>query len=118
MPTDFGATLRDVIVLAYMIFLRVAVPLLITLFIGKWIQRKMAEQELREQRARMGEPYCWDNRNTAQTQRAKLAAAAHPELPCWLAVQSAGGGVIETCYSCPRYTVQAEHTNGNPVEVG
>lgn len=118
MPTDFGAILRDVIVLTYMIVLRVGVPILITLFIGKWIQRKMAEIDLREQRARMGEPYCWDTRSTAQTQRAKIAAAAHPELPCWLAVQSTGEGVTEACFNCPRYAVQAGHTTGESVEVG
>jgi hypothetical protein len=118
MPTDFFAFLRDAVVLSYMVFLRIGVPALVILFGGKWIQRKMAEADMREQHAHMGEPYCWDKRSTAQTQRAKAAAAAHPDLPCWLAVQSAGEGVTEACYNCPRYAVQGTESERESVEVG
>ena len=80
MPNDFMGLMRDVIVLAYMIGLRVGVPLLITLFAGKWIQRKLAERDQVEERALNGEPFCWDKRRTAQTSGAQAAASAHPEL--------------------------------------
>lgn len=110
MPADSFEILRDGIVLSYMLFLRVALPLLCIVLLGKWIQSKMAEADRREQLAHQGEPYCWDLENTVQAQRAYAAAAAHPELPCWLAVQRQGGGVTEQCYHCARYAVQT-----NPV---
>lgn len=118
MPTDFGAMLRDGIVLSYMLFLRVGVPLLVIVFSGKWIQRRMFETDLREQRAHMGEPYCWDIRNDTQTAHAKISAAAYPELPCWLAVQQDGGGVTDACFNCPRYAVNVAQRAGDTVEVG
>lgn len=117
MNTEFGAVLRDVIVLAYMIFLRVGVPLLVIVFAGKWIQRKMAESDMQEQRARSGEPYCWDTHLTAQTANAKHAAALHPSLPCWLAVQREGGGVTEECFNCPRYAIQEARPKAKTMEV-
>lgn len=117
MPTEFGAVLRDGIVLGYMLLLRIGVPVLVIAFTGKWIQRRMAESDMREQRARMGAAYCWDIQTTVQTANAKLAAAAHPELPCWLAVQHSGGGVTQACYSCPRYAVRSGKLEGDRVEV-
>lgn len=107
MPNEIFDTLRDLLVIGYLLFLRVIVPLLCILFIGKWIQTKMAAADRREQLAHQGEPYCWDTHRNAQTLRAQAAAAAHPDLPCWLAVQREGGGVTEDCYHCPRYAVQA-----------
>lgn len=118
MPAEFGEILRDAIVLGYMLLLRVGMPLLAIIFVGKWIQRCMAESDLREQRERTGVPYCWDTQTNARTGNAKTAAAAHPELPCWLAVQVAGGGVTQTCYNCPRYAVRTGELRGDQVEVG
>jgi len=106
MSAEFTDILRDVVVLAYMFVLRIGVPLLITIFVATWIQRKLAEQDRAEERARRGEPHCWDTRDTPQTRRARLAAEAHPDLPCWLAVQSHGEGLTEACFECPRYAVQ------------
>lgn len=108
MSIDFFNSLRDLTVIAYLLFLRVVVPLLCILFIGRWIQAKMAETDKREQLAHQGEPYCWDTRRDAQTRRAQAAAAAHPDLPCWLAVQRKGEGVTEDCYHCPRYAIQGK----------
>jgi hypothetical protein len=108
---------RDAIVLTYMFFLRVGVPVLVIVLVGKWIQRKMAETDLREQRERKGEPYCWNLRSTAQTAYAQRAAVAHPELPCWLAVQSEGGGLTEACFNCPRYVVKGTPPSRETVEV-
>jgi hypothetical protein len=117
METEFGAVVRDLLVLGYMLFLRIGVPLLIVVMGGTWIQRRMAESDMREQRARRGEPYCWDRHNNAASASAKRAAAAHPELPCWLAVQTGGGGVTESCFSCPRYAVKTGRLTGETAEV-
>ena len=117
MPTEFGAILRDGIVLSYMLFLRIGVPLLVIAFAGKWVRRRMAETDMREQRARMGAAYCWDIQVNEQTANAKLAAAAYPELPCWLAVQHSGGGVTQACYNCPRYALISDKLEGERVEV-
>lgn len=114
MPAELGDILRDVVVLAYMFVLRIGVPLLITFFIAKWIQRKLAEQDRAEEHALRGEPHCWDMHNTAQTRRARLAAEAHPDLPCWLAVQSHGEGLTEACFECPRYSVDAASRSRRP----
>jgi hypothetical protein len=118
MPTDSFAFFRDAIVLAYMLLLRIVVPLLCIVLVGKWIQAKMAEADRREQLARQGEPYCWDIESNPQTERARAAAAAHPDLPCWLAVQCAGGGVTDACFNCPRYAVRSKHALNGTLEVG
>lgn len=36
---------RDVVVTAYMFVLRIGVPLIVTLFVGWWLERKLAEQD-------------------------------------------------------------------------
>ena len=117
MSGDIYAVLRDVVVLAYMFVLRIFVPLLVIVLVGKWIQLKVAAADRREQMAHQSEPYCWDEQDTAQTQRAKLAAETYPDLPCWLAVQRAGGGVTEACYHCPRYAVRGKGVSTTRVEV-
>ncbi len=117
MSSETLAVLRDAFVLTYMLVLRVAVPLLTIFLVGRWIRRRMVETDLREQRARMGEPYCWDIRHNAHTAQAKFAAAAHPDLPCWLAVQSQGGGVTDACFNCPRYAVNTTLRAGDALEV-
>lgn len=106
MLSDWGALLRDAIILAYMFILRIGVPLLITILLGKYIQRKLEERDLAERRMLHGEPYCWERRETPQTRRAKWAAVAHPDLPCWLALQVSGEGLLEGCYTCPRFTIR------------
>lgn len=118
MGNEFGDLIRDGIVLSYMVLLRVGAPLLVIVLTGNWIRQRMAERDMREQGARQGEPYCWDTRINTQTVSAKQAAAAHPELPCWLAVQSEGGGVTESCFNCPRYAVKTKRPAGKRVEVG
>jgi len=40
--------LRDVVVIGYMLVLRIAVPVIIVLFMGWWLQRKLAERDARE----------------------------------------------------------------------
>lgn len=42
------AFVRDVVVIGYMFVLRIGVPLITTMFIGWWLQRKLAERDARE----------------------------------------------------------------------
>jgi hypothetical protein len=115
MPGGNSDILRDVIVLGYMVVLRIGVPLAITILAAVWLQRKLAEQDKAEERARRGEPHCWNTHETEQTQRARLAAEAHPEMPCWLAVQAHGDGLSEECFECPRYAVDTSLRKSSPV---
>lgn len=39
--------LRDATVIGYMFLLRIGVPLIVTLFVGWWLQRKLAERDAR-----------------------------------------------------------------------
>lgn len=106
MPTDFDGILRDVIVLGYMFVLRIGVPLLITIMLGKWLQLKLEQRDAERRGAAQGELYCWDKNKNAQTLRAKAAATDRPDLPCWLALQASGDGLIENCYTCRNYHVR------------
>jgi hypothetical protein len=40
--------LRDVIVIGYLFVLRIGVPIIITLFIGWWLERKLTEWDAKE----------------------------------------------------------------------
>lgn len=42
------AFVRDVVVLGYMFFLRIGLPIIITLFLGWWLERKPKEWDARE----------------------------------------------------------------------
>lgn len=106
MPDDFGGILRDVMVLGYMVVLRIGVPLLITVLLGKWLQRKLGQPEKGRMGAANGERYCWDLAKTPETLRAKAAATERLDLPCWLALQASGEGLIQDCFTCRNYKVQ------------
>lgn len=38
---------RDVVVIGYMFVLRIGVPIIVTMFIGWWLERKLAEKDAR-----------------------------------------------------------------------
>lgn len=42
------AFLRDAIVIGYMFVLRIGVPILVTLFLGWWLERKLAEWDAKD----------------------------------------------------------------------
>jgi hypothetical protein len=48
MPETIFSFVRDVVVLGYMLVLRIAVPILIVLFLGWWLQRKLVEWDAKE----------------------------------------------------------------------
>jgi hypothetical protein len=43
--------IRDLVVLGYMFFLRIGVPIIVTLFIGWWLERKLKEWDARDAEA-------------------------------------------------------------------
>src|SRR5512141_563328 len=97
-------TIRDVLVLAYLVALRVGVPILVTLMLGAWIQRYLERPEKELARTyRVGDP-CWEFNQCPDAKEAQCVAAARPDLPCWLAIQVNGGGMSQACYSCPVFT--------------
>jgi hypothetical protein len=102
---DLGAIWQDAVVLGYMCGLRVGVPLLITIMLGKYLQRRLEERDREELAARHA--FCWDSAKTIDSERASRASALRPDLPCWLALQVSGGELTEKCYDCPLFSVRA-----------
>ncbi len=63
------AFIRDFVVIGYMFVLRIGVPIIVTLFMGWWLERKLAE---------------WDAKDIAALEQAKQkerAQAEHPVRP-------------------------------------
>lgn len=40
--------IRDVVVIGYMFVLRIGVPIIVTMFVGWWLERKLAEWDAKE----------------------------------------------------------------------
>jgi hypothetical protein len=115
----------DGIVILAMFFLRVGVPILVTLGIGIWLERKLRPQgtqaQSRDATARRGTiipfprvasngraapvpiAHCWEVKHCDPTARAQCTAPQRPDLPCWLALQAAGGKVRAECADCELY---------------
>ncbi len=113
MPEDIFRIARDVLVVAYMLILRVGVPILITLMIGAWLRKLLEEREAREQKrpdALAAGQHCWEIKQCPEAEQARCAAKQHPDLPCWLALQLNGAGLKPGCYACPIYTQHAPAT--------
>jgi len=110
MSIDIFGILRDVFVIGYMFVLRIGVPILITLMIGAWLRRLLEEHETKPAAApvalKAGQ-HCWDVTHTPDAEQLKAVAARRPDLPCWLALQTSGAGLSETCYACPVFTAHA-----------
>ncbi len=110
METDILATVRDILVVGYMLIVRIGVPILITLMIGAWLRRLIEDKEDRPRA--VAHPtnhfkHCWETGHSQDALDAQAIALARPDLPCWLALQVAGSGLKEACYSCPLYTQHA-----------
>lgn len=63
---DILAFIRDAIVIGYMFVLRIGVPIIVTMFVGWWLERKLKE---------------WDAQDIAALQQVKekeRRAAEHP----------------------------------------
>ncbi|MCI0475925.1 MAG: hypothetical protein L0Y55_06730 [Anaerolineales bacterium] len=111
----------DGLVVLAMFFLRIGVPIVITLGIGIWLEKKLQPRQT-QRTARRGTiiPFprvrqganasaiplvpCWDAKQCDPTARAQCAATKRPDLPCWLALQTAGGKVRAECADCELYT--------------
>jgi hypothetical protein len=110
MSVDIFGIVRDALVISYMFVLRIGVPILITLMLGAWLRRLLEEREEKPARApvqlKLGQ-HCWDVVHSAETDQIQSAAAEHPDLPCWLALQVTGQGVQEICHTCPHYAAEA-----------
>lgn len=102
--------------------LRIGVPIVVTLGIGIWLEQKLRPQETRQAqrkvrrgpiipfprvqsngRAAVPLVHCWDAKQCDPTARAQCAAPKRPDLPCWLALQTAGGKVRAECADCELY---------------
>lgn len=60
------AFIRDFVVIGYMFVLRIGVPIIVTLFMGWWLERKLAE---------------WDAKDIAALEEAKKKERAQVEHP-------------------------------------
>ena len=112
LPETLSQTL-DVIL---MFVLRIGIPIVITLLIGLWLEKRLASPQEPEEMedstsktaryTRTGniiQIHCWDLKRCEKTQRAQCAAFQHPDLPCWLAIQAEGGKLREECFTCSLY---------------
>ena len=105
--------LIDTIVVLFMFFLRIGVPIGLTLALGYWLEKKLRPPQ--EEQAQVPQPrmvkadakiiqlHCWDVKRCGSATRAQCAATKHPELPCWLALQAEGNQVREECFTCALY---------------
>ena len=87
---DWLGLARDVLVIAYMLFVRIAVPIWLTWMLGKWLQKLLREPETKPAEL--------------DTVRGMCAEAQQPDVPCWLALQISGHGLKPACYTCPLFT--------------
>lgn len=113
----------DVLVILGMFLLRIGVPIIVTLGIGIWLEKKLrpAESQKTTQPVRRGTiipfpraqngaraavpqlAHCWETKQCDITQRAQCPSYKRPDLPCWLALQAAGGKVRAECADCELY---------------
>lgn len=113
MPATFEDLVRDVIVLAYMVVLRIGVPILITILLGKWVERKLKERDAARRRVPKNAAYCWEREQTPETRRAQRAAEQRPDLPCWLALQVCGI-TYRGCQTCHKFKVNGRRQPAAP----
>ena len=109
MSFDFLGTLRDVLVIGYLFVLRIGVPLLVTLLLGSWLQKILQEPGSTprpDTAAPKPDAHCWDTQTTQAGMHAARAAAQYPDMPCWLALQVSGLGLLDACRSCPQFTAR------------
>lgn len=114
----------DAAIILAMFFLRIGVPIIVTIGIGAWLEKKLrpADFQRTTQRVQRGKiipfprtqngarvataplAHCWEVKQCDSAKRAQCAAYKRPDLPCWLALQTAGGKVRPECPDCELYT--------------
>lgn len=115
----FPQILIDTLIVILMFALRIGVPIAITVLIGRWLEKKLAlpeESQVEETKATATTRYtrsgkiirvhCWEVKRCEPAKRAQCAAYKRPDLPCWLAIQAAGGKLREECFTCAFYKPQ------------
>lgn len=94
-----------ILIIAFMFFLRIGVPLLLVVGIGYSIERwqqSRAEQVISHKRAR-GERLCWEIKQCDPAQRLLCPAFLRPEEPCWKVWQRKLGELRPLCLNCELY---------------
>jgi hypothetical protein len=114
----------DTAIILGMFFVRIGVPIVVTIGIGVWLEKKLrpAEFQKTSQRVQRGKiipfprvqngarvtaaqrAHCWEAKQCDPAKRAQCPAYQRPDLPCWLALQAAGGRVRPQCADCEFYT--------------
>ena len=84
MTFDWLGLIRDLFVLAYLVVLRIGVPILLTYLLGVWLQKVLRESDAAAARqARDGAEgngvHCWEIKGCSSAARAACPAARHPE---------------------------------------
>ena len=115
--------LIDGLVILALFFVRLGVPVILTLGIGIWLEKRLRPAETQSERkpTRRGTiipfprgaqnarasltaaTHCWDVKQCDAATRAQCAAYQRPDLPCWLALQATGGRVRAECADCEMY---------------
>lgn len=99
---------QDTAIIIGLFFLRIGIPVMVTVAIGELISRSMAAREdaSDSEQAVAGSdgyqlsPRCWDVVNCDPAVRRNCPAYLRPQVPCWLALQLAGRELPEKCFSC------------------
>jgi hypothetical protein len=123
----------DSLIVLGMFLLRLVVPILATIAVGYWLEKRLGlEQpesiELREPEKRpvlrpegavqIGPAIpCWQLKNCDLSDRVDCPAYAKPSVPCWLANELAYGQLRAECPKCEMYRQHAEVAGRPPLRV-
>lgn len=100
----------EALIVLLMFAIRIGIPIAATLAIGYWLEKKLQPREEKPaaklelmKKSKIIQLHCWDFKKCEPEQMARCAAYAHPELPCWLALQVEGFKVRPECFTCALY---------------
>jgi hypothetical protein len=101
----------EILVILGMFFLRLGVPILISIVIGYLLRRlddrweAEAQQEaIQRKKLTAARKACWEEKGCSEERRARCPASRVTDIPCWLARMRAENRLPALCTSCPRYT--------------
>ena len=115
--------LPEATVIAGMFFLRLGVPLAITLTVAyflrrldaKWQAEAWVEWEASQPQKKViaeakllqaGKQPCWSLKGCDEAVRANCAAPKQPDIPCWLARRRSEGRLPPECYDCGQFSLR------------
>jgi hypothetical protein len=109
-------------VVAGMFFLRIGVPLIITLAVAYFLRRLDAkwqaeawadweashspEEVIAEAKPLQPSEPCWSLKGCDEASRANCAAPKQPNIPCWLARRRSEGNLPAECYNCAQFSLR------------